>query len=291
MTNFKGTGVALITPFNNDNTIDYLSIDKLLNHVINGGVNYIVLLGTTGESVTLSLKEKNEIINFSKKIINNRIPILVGIGGNNTNSILQEIEILDLNGVSGILSVSPYYNKPTQEGIYNHYRLISEHSKLPIILYNVPSRTGSNISSDTVLKLAHSYNNIVGIKEASGDMNQIMTILKEKPNKFDVISGDDALTLPMIYLGSCGVISVIGQAAPSMFSKMVNHALNMDILEANKIHNKIFDYYSPLFEEGNPVGIKALLKNIGLCKNNVRSPLVKASNKLIKKLNSLEKIY
>ena len=287
MNKIQGTGVALITPFQKDKTIDYKGLEKLIYYVIKGGVDYIVLMGTTGENTALTLQEKTEIINFCKKTIKNKLPIVLGIGGNNTLKIIEEIKNTSFNGISAILSVSPYYNKPSQSGIYDHYKLISEHSPLPIIMYNVPSRTGNNILAKTTISLANDCNNIIGIKEASGDINQIMKIINEKPKNFMVISGDDNLTLPMIYLGAKGVISVIGQLYPKEYSKMVNYALKRNILQANKLHYNLYKYYEPLYEEGNPTGIKAALEIIGICKKHVRAPLTHASNKIIRKLKNL----
>lgn len=286
MKEIKGSGVALITCFNNDLSIDYDSMDKLLSHVITGGVDYLVLLGTTGESVTLSKKEKNEIVTYVRRKYT-EIPIVIGIGGNSTSNILQEIRETDFEGIDAILSVSPYYNKPTQEGIYNHYKMISKLSPKPIILYNVPSRTGSNISSQTTLRLAHDFENIVAIKEASGNLDQIMSILKNKPDSFTVLSGDDSLTLPMIYMGAKGVISVIGQLFPQEYTKMVHEALNNNIYKANSIHYNLYQLYGPLYAEGNPVGIKAALNALDICNLVVRPPLINASKKIIDQFETL----
>lgn len=286
MKEIQGSGVALITCFNNDLSIDYDSMDKLLSHVISGGVDYLVLLGTTGESVTLSKKEKNEIVTFVRRKYTD-IPIVIGIGGNNTNNIIQEIKETDFEGVNAILSISPYYNKPSQEGIYNHYKMISKASPKPIILYNVPSRTGSNISSQTTLRLAHDFENIVAIKEASGDLDQIMSIIKDKPDNFSVLSGDDSLTLPMIYMGARGVISVIGQLLPNEYTKMVQEALNNNIDKANSMHYNLYNFYEPLYNEGNPVGIKAALNAIDICSLKVRPPLIQASKKITDQFKSL----
>tara|TARA_B100000674_G_C37871084_1_gene929522 strand:- start:493 stop:1365 length:873 start_codon:yes stop_codon:yes gene_type:complete len=286
MKEIKGSGVALVTCFNNDLSIDYDSMDKLLSHVITGGVDYLVLLGTTGESVTLSKKEKNEIVTFVRRKYK-EIPIVIGIGGNSTSNILQEIKETDFEGIDAILSVSPYYNKPTQEGIYNHYKMISKLSPKPLILYNVPSRTGSNISSQTTLRLAHDFENIVAIKEASGNLDQIMSILKDKPDNFTVLSGDDSLTLPMIYMGAKGVISVIGQLFPQEYTNMVHEALNNNIYKANSIHYKLYQLYGPLYVEGNPVGIKAALNTLDICNLVVRPPLINASKEIVDQFESL----
>ena len=288
MIKLRGTGVALVTPFNNDLSIDYEALEKLINYQIAGNINYIVLMGTTGESVVLSNNEKRDIVNFSKKIINNRVPIVLGVGGNNTLEIVNYLEKNDLSGISAILSVSPSYNKPSQEGIIKHYKIISKSSPVPVIIYNVPGRTASNISAETTLKLANEISNIIGIKEASGDFDQIMTIIKKKPNDFLVISGDDGLTVPMIYMGANGVISVIGQSLPKEFSEMVNKALIGEIKEANKIHYKLHSYYNAIYSEGNPVGIKAHLEHLGICNSFVRPPLVQASEKIKSMLNSIQ---
>ena len=275
-----GTGVALVTPFNSDHSIDFDSLKKLINYVIDGGVEYLVLLGTTAESATLSSSEKIQIVNYCKEINKNRIPIVLGIGRNNTSNVIKQIKMFDLDGIEAILSVCPYYNKPSQMGIYNHYAELAKSSPLPIILYNVPSRTSVNISSDTVLKLANDFKNIVAIKEASGDLEQIMRIIKDKPKDFLVISGDDPLTLPMIYMGGKGVISVLAQSHPKEFSKMVSNGLLGKIDLANKLHYKLFQLYNPLFIEGNPVGIKACLETLGIIKSFVRLPLYEASKEL-----------
>ena len=275
-----GTGVALVTPFNSDHSIDFDALKKLINYVIDGGVEYLVLLGTTAESATLSSSEKIQIVNYCKEINKNRIPIVLGIGGNNTSNVIKQIKMFDLDGIEAILSVCPYYNKPSQMGIYNHYAELAKSSPLPIILYNVPSRTSVNISSDTVLKLANDFKNIVAIKEASGDLEQIMSIIKDKPKDFLVISGDDPLTIPMIYMGGKGVISVLAQSHPKEFSKMVSNGLLGKIDLANKLHYKLFQLYNPLFIEGNPVGIKACLETLGIIKSFVRLPLSEASKEL-----------
>ena len=289
MDKIKGTGVALVTPFNNDKSVDYKGLESLLQHVINGGVDYLVLMGTTGESATLSKGEKNEVVDFCKKINNGRLPIVLGIGGSNTMKVVADIKSADLEGIDAILSVSPAYNKPSQEGIYQHYKMISESCPLPIILYNVPGRTSSNIFAHTTVRLAANFKNIVAIKEASGDMDQIMKILKNKPDDFVVLSGDDGLTLPMIYMGAEGAISVIGQSHPKDFSDMVSLGLLDNRKLANQVHYKLYDFYGPLYSEGNPVGIKACLELLGICKSAVRLPLVQATdtikNDLIKLLN------
>ena len=280
MSNISGTGVALITPFNNDASIDFKSLANLIEHVINGGVDFLVILGTTAETTSLSVDEKKEVINFIIEKNKRRLPLVLGIGGNNTDKVIKEILSTDLSSFAAILSVTPYYNKPSQEGLYSHYKEISQASPIPIILYNVPSRTGVNMSANITLRLANSFSNIIAIKEASGDLKQINQILDEKPASFNVLSGDDALTLEMINSGASGVISVIGQSHPEEFSDMVSAGLDNDKLKANKIHNDLFGLYHFLYSEGNPSGIKALLSLMDLCENNLRLPLVPISNSL-----------
>ena len=287
----SGTGVALVTPFNSDLSIDYNGLAALVNHCVDGNVDFLVVMGTTGESVTLSLEEKNTVLDCVKKANNNRLPIVLGIGGNNTNNVIQSFSSFDLNGVDAILSVSPAYNKPTQEGIYQHFKAVSEKSPLPIILYNVPGRTSSNMTAETTLRLAHDFDNIVAVKEASGDMEQIMEIIAKKPDDFLVLSGDDAITLPIILLGGKGVISVLGQALPNEFSSMVNFAIDGDVKSSNTIHYKILSFVKPLFVEGNPAGVKTLLNILGICQDEVRLPLVKSSKNLRKIISKeLEKL-
>ena len=287
MNKIKGTGVALVTPFNKNGSIDYNSLKNLLNHVITGGVDYLVLLGTTGESVSLSLKEKLDIIKFCIDYNKKRLPIVVGLGGNNTSKVIDEIRNLNFEGIDAILSVSPFYNKPSQEGIYQHFKKISNHSPVPIIIYNVPGRTSSNISANTTIRLASDFNNIIAIKEASGDILQVMDIIRNKPDNFIVLSGDDALTLPMIYLGADGVISVIGQSHPKQFSNMVKYAISGKNKKANLIHFGLYDFLKPIYIEGNPVGIKACLEKLGICKSFVRLPLVEATENVKNKLHHL----
>ena len=287
MDKIKGTGVALVTPFNEDKSVDYKGLENLLNHVIDGGIDYLVLMGTTGESVTLSKGEKVAVVDFCKKINNSRIPVVLGIGGNNTMQVVEDIKSANLDGIDAILSVSPAYNKPSQEGIYQHYKMISGNCPLPIIVYNVPGRTASNISAETTVRLANDFENIVAVKEASGDMDQIMKIIKNKPSDFVVLSGDDGLTLPMIHMGAEGVISVIGQSHPKEFSDMVSFGLSGNQEIANQLHNKLYDFYVPLYAEGNPVGIKACLELLGICKSQVRLPLVEASDVIKNELKSL----
>ena len=287
MNKIKGTGVALVTPFKEDKSVDYKGLENLLNHVIDGGIDYLVLMGTTGESVTLSKGEKVAVVDFCKKINNSRIPVVLGIGGNNTMQVVEDIKSANLDGIDAILSVSPAYNKPSQEGIYQHYKMISGNCPLPIIVYNVPGRTASNISAETTVRLANDFENIVAVKEASGDMDQIMKIIKNKPSDFVVLSGDDGLTLPMIHMGAEGVISVIGQSHPKEYSDMVSFGLSGHKEIANQLHNKLYDFYVPLYAEGNPVGVKACLELLGICKSQVRLPLVEASDAIKNELKSL----
>ena len=287
MERIKGTGVALITPFNADLSVDYIGLENLINHQIDGGINYLVLMGTTGESAVLSKEEKQAVIAFCKKINAGRLPIILGIGGNNTLALVEEIKNTDFTGVDAVLSVSPAYNKPTQEGIYQHYKLISNACPLPIILYNVPGRTASNMEVETTLRLANDFENIVAVKEASGDMDQIMKILKDKPANFVVLSGDDGLTLPMIHMGAEGVISVIGQSHPKEYSDMVSFGMSGNKKIANQLHYKLYDFYEPFYAEGNPTGVKACLELLGICKAVVRPPLVGASDAIKNELKIL----
>jgi 4-hydroxy-tetrahydrodipicolinate synthase len=275
-----GTGVALITPFNEDKTIDYTSLEKLINKVTEGGIDFLVVLGTTGEATSINDSEKNELINFIVKLNNKRLPLVLGLGGNNTNKLINEINNTDLSNFDAILSVTPYYNKPSQKGLYHHYAEISKSSPIPIILYNVPSRTGVNMSPEITIQLANDFKNIISIKEASGDINQIKYILKNKPKNFDVLSGDDGLTLEIIQNGGAGVISVIGQSNPVEFSSLVKFALNGKLSDAKLIHDKLYGLYHYLYSEGNPSGVKAFLSLQGVCKNYLRLPLVPISSKL-----------
>lgn len=291
MEKFKGTGVAIVTPFNEDKSVDYNSLEKLVEHLIANGIDYLVVQGTTGESVTLTKEEKVETLAFIQKVNNGRLPIVLGIGGNCTATVVDAFQSTDLTGVEAILSVSPYYNKPTQEGIYQHYKAIAEISSLPIILYNVPGRTASNILPETTLRLARDFDNIVAVKEASGSLEQCMEIINNKPEGFLVISGDDALTLPMIASGGDGVISVLANAFPKGFSTMVNSALNSDMKEAKKNHYKYFEMIHYLFVEGNPAGVKAALKLLGITGDTVRLPLVNVSDKTFNKIKELIASY
>ena len=286
---FSGTGVAIITPFRNDGSIDFKSLGKLLEHIISNGIDYVVALGTTGESVTLSKDEKQAVISCVIEVVDKRVPIVVGMGGNNTQEIINSIKSADFDNIDAVLSVSPYYNKPSQKGLYQHFKSIASASKVPVIIYNVPGRTGSNISADTTVKLARDVKNIIAIKEASGNIGQIMNIIKNKPEGFRVISGDDALTLPMISIGGAGAISVVANAFPGEFSSMVNYALTGEMKKANELHYKLLDLISALFEEGSPSGIKAALDILKICPNNLRLPLVPVSDNLYKKVGDIIK--
>jgi 4-hydroxy-tetrahydrodipicolinate synthase len=287
MHNFRGTGVAIVTPFKADKSVDYNALERLVNHLIDNGINYLVVQGTTGESVTLTKQEKTETLAFIIKVNNGRLPIVLGIGGNCTQTVVDALKDTDLTGVDGILSVSPYYNKPTQEGIYQHYKGVSEASPLPIILYNVPGRTGSNILPATTLRLANDFSNIVAIKEASGNLEQCMTIIQNKPKDFLVISGDDALLLPFMACGGDGVISVIANAFPKGFSDMTRAALEGDFNTAKELHYKHFEIIHYLFVDGNPAGVKAVLKMLNIAGDDVRLPLVNVTENTLKNLEKL----
>ena len=287
MKKFNGTGVALVTPFKKDGEVDYSALEKLVEFQIQNGVNYLVVQGTTGESVTLTDQEKISVLQFVIEINKERLPIVLGIGGNNTNLVIEQINQFSNYKIDGILSVSPYYNKPSQEGIYAHYKALSKASSLPIILYNVPGRTSSNISPDTTLKLANECENIVAIKEASGDLEQIMQIILNKPDGFLVISGDDALTLPHLAIGGDGVISVVANAFPKRFSTMVSSILKGDLDLAKQKHYELFEIIKYLFADGNPGGIKYVLKLINICEDNMRLPLVNINEKTANKLYEL----
>jgi 4-hydroxy-tetrahydrodipicolinate synthase len=287
----RGTGVAIITPFRKDFSVDFLSLEKLIKHISDNGVDYLVVLGTTGESVTLNKDEKNAILNFVIETNEKKLPIVAGFGGNNTCEIVNSIKHYDFSGIDAILSVAPYYNKPTQKGIYEHYKSIAEVSPVPIILYNVPGRTSVNISAETVIQLANDFKNIIAVKEASGNLEQIMTISKKRPSDFLVISGDDLLTLPLISCGIDGVISVAANAFPSQYSNLVNLALKGKYKDAWEIQQKMLEIFSTLFVEGNPAGVKAALKILGICQDFLRLPLVQVSkltyNKMAKLIEEL----
>jgi 4-hydroxy-tetrahydrodipicolinate synthase len=280
MKKFKGTGVAIVTPFKNDFSIDFAALGRVINHVITGGVNYVVAMGTTGESVTLSKEEKKAIISYVVETVDNRVPIVYGIGGNNTQEVINSIRHADLCGVDGILSVTPYYNKPTQRGLFQHFKEIATCSTIPVIIYNVPGRTSSNLSAETCLELAYACENIVAVKEASGDLSQMMKIIKDKPENFNVISGDDMLTIPVISAGGSGVISVLANAYPSQCTELVNQSLKNNFKAAREIQFRFLEMIELLFTEGNPAGIKDMLCIMNLCHNYVRLPLVPVSRPL-----------
>lgn len=289
---FKGTGVAIVTPFNKDGSIDYKSLNKLVDFIIKGGVEYVVVLGTTGESVTLSKEEKQSVVTHVIENVNRRVPIVLGLGGNNTQEILSAFKkSSDFNNIDAILSVSPYYNKPNQRGIYQHYKAIAEASPLPIILYNVPGRTASNVTADTTIKLATDFKNIIAVKEASGNLEQCMKIVKHRPKDFLVISGDDMLTLPMIASGADGVISVVANAFPKDFSEMTRQILAGNVKEAQKLHYKLTDIIEQLFADGNPAGIKAVLEMLKICSPNVRLPLVNVNKATQNALKEMVEMY
>jgi 4-hydroxy-tetrahydrodipicolinate synthase len=288
---FIGTGVAIITPFKKNFEVDFEALTRVVNHLIKGKVEYIVVLGTTGESATLSKEEKELVIHHIKKVANKRIHLVLGIGGNNTKEIIQNIEQTNLDGFSAILSVSPYYNKPSQEGIYQHYRMMDAYAPLPIILYNVPGRTGSNMTSETTLRLAFDCKNVMAIKEASGNMEQCMRIINGKPKNFHVISGDDNLSLPLIACGASGVISVAANSLPKDFSDMIRFSLKGDYEKARKLHYKIMPITDQLFADGNPGGVKYLMEQMKLIDATVRLPLVKPNKGVQDTLLKLYKQY
>jgi 4-hydroxy-tetrahydrodipicolinate synthase len=275
----KGTGVALVTPFTADGKVDYKGLEKLINFCIEGGVEYLVSLGTTGESVNLTKEEKLEVLNFTVEKNAGRVPVVAGFGGNSTHEVVKDINGYDFKGVDAILSVSPYYNKPTQEGIYQHYKRIAEVAPRPVILYNVPGRTGSNMTAANTLRLAE-LPNIIGMKEASGDFNQCMQLVKNKPKDFLLISGDDNITMGLISYGFDGVISVVGQAFPKIFTEMVRQSLKGDFEKARQLHYKLNDITDMLFAEGNPGGVKFALETLGVCESHLRLPLVGISDAL-----------
>ncbi len=289
--NLKGTGVAMITPFEANGKVDHAALRRLTGFLVDGGVDYLVVMGTTGESVTLSKLEKKEVLQTVHETNAGRIPVVLGVGGNNTAELCEELRHLDTTGISAILSVSPAYNKPTQDGIYAHYKAVSESSPLPIILYNVPGRTGSNMTAATALRLARDFSNIIGIKEASGNVEQCIDILKRRPSDFLVISGDDNLTLALIACGADGVISVVGNAFPKAFSDLVRSALSGDYVIARSLQYRLFDIINMLFAEGNPGGVKCALKELGICEEHMRLPLVPVSDALRQKLTEHVKAF
>ena len=280
MQKFIGTGVALVTPFKEDLSVDYEALKKLVNYNIENGIDYLVINGTTGESGTITNEEKQEIINVIVQTNNKRLPLVLGVGGSNTALVVKELKTRNFSGIDGILSVAPYYSKPTQEGFYQHFKAIATATDLPIILYNVPGRTAKNMDPATTLRLANDFENIVGVKEAGNNTQQYYTLLKDKPLDFSVISGDDDLALGVVLAGGSGVISVIGQAFPKQFSAMIRHGLSGNNNEGYAIHYKMMDIVDLIFEENNPAGIKSVLQELDICRNDVRLPLVKASSAL-----------
>jgi 4-hydroxy-tetrahydrodipicolinate synthase len=291
MNELVGTGVALVTPFKEDLNVDHEALANIVNYNIENGTNYLVICGTTGESVTITKQEKKEIVTTIKEANNGRVPLVLGIGGNNTAQVIKEIKATDLSQITAILSVSPYYSKPTQEGIYQHFKAISEACPIPIILYNVPGRTSKNMSPETTLRLAKDFSNIVAVKEAGNNTQQYLELLKGKPGDFLVISGDDDLALGVVLAGGSGVISVLGQAFPKEFSKMIQLGLEEKTEEAYALHFKFIDITNLIFEENNPAGIKAVLEAKSLCRDSVRLPLVIATQGLKSKINNYLKQF
>ncbi|MBT8260970.1 MAG: 4-hydroxy-tetrahydrodipicolinate synthase [Bacteroidia bacterium] len=286
-----GTGVALVTPFNDDLTVDHEALTNIVNYNIENGTDYLVISGTTGESVTITKQEKYDIIQTIAKANDARLPLVLGIGGNNTAAVIEEIKSTDLSNFTAILSVSPYYSKPTQEGLYQHFKAISEACPIPIILYNVPGRTSKNMEPATTLRLANDFKNIVAVKEAGNNVQQYLELLRDKPKDFHIISGDDDLALGVVLAGGSGVISVIGQALPKAFSKMINFGLEGKQDKAYKLHYSMMNIVNYIFEENNPAGIKSVLSTLGLCKKNVRLPLVEATAALSGKIEDFIKNF
>ena len=286
---FRGLGVALITPFTADGSVDYTALRRLLDYQLGNGIDFLCVLGTTAETPTLTAEEKQNIINLVQEKVKGQVPILLGMGGNNTAAIVQQVKTTDFKGIDGILSVCPYYNKPSQEGLYQHFKAIATACPVPVVLYNVPGRVGVNMTAETTLRLARECENIVAIKEASGNFTQIDDIIKNKPADFDVISGDDGITFPLITLGAAGVISVIGNALPKEFSRMVRLALNGDYNNALTIHHKFTELFKLLFVDGNPAGVKAMLSSMGIIQNELRLPLVPSRISTMEKISSIVK--
>ena len=289
MKSLIGTGVALVTPFNKDFSVDVAALKKIVNYQIDNGISYLVVLGTTAENATLSQEEKELVIQTVIETNKDRLPLVLGVGGNNTYKVVEELKTRDFSKFVAILSVSPYYNKPTQEGIYQHFKAISEASPIPIILYNVPGRTASNMLPVTVIRLANDFKNIIAIKEAAGDIVQAMKIIEHKPNDFLVISGDDMIALPMVLAGGSGVISVIGQGFPKEFSSLIQFGLERKVDQAYELQYQLAESIDLIFEQGNPGGIKEVFKSLGLSSNVVRLPLVNVSEDLAKRLDAITK--
>lgn len=289
MQSLIGTGVALVTPFKKDFSVDVEALKRIVNYQIDNGIDYMVVLGTTGEPATMNKEEKELVIKTVKETNNGRLPLVLGVGGNNTAEVVEELKTRDFTGFTAVLSVSPYYNKPTQEGIYQHFKAIAEASPLPVILYNVPGRTGSNMLPSTVIRLANDFKNVVAIKEAAGDIVQAMKLIQGKPKDFLVISGDDMVTLPMVLAGGAGVISVIAEGFPKEFSKMVRLGLERKVDEAYELHYQIADSIDMIFEQGNPAGVKEIFKVLGLSENTVRLPLVNVNEYLAGRIEQFVK--
>jgi 4-hydroxy-tetrahydrodipicolinate synthase len=285
MNSIIGTGVALVTPFKKDFSVDVEALARIVNYQIDNGINYLVVLGTTAENATLTQEEKELVINTVVATNKGRLPLVLGVGGNNTHKIIEELQTRNFSDFVAILSVSPYYNKPTQEGIYQHFKAIANASPVPVILYNVPGRTGSNMLPSTVLRLANEFKNVVAIKEAAGDIVQAMSIIKDKPKDFHVISGDDMIALPMVLAGGSGVISVIGQGFPKQFSDLIQFGLDRKVDEAFELHYKLADSIDMIFEQGNPGGIKEVLKSLGISDNCMRLPLVNVNSDLANRID------
>ena len=286
---FHGLGIALITPFKEDFSIDYEALVNLVNYHLDNGADFFCILATTGEAPCLSREEKNELTAVVKRVVNGRVPILKYCGGNNTAAVVEEIKTTDWSGIDGILSICPYYNKPSQEGLYQHFKAIAKASPLPIVLYNVPGRVGVNMTAETTVRIASEFTNVVAIKEASGNLEQVDEIIKNKPKHFEVISGDDALTFPMIASGAVGVISVIGNALPKEFSRMIRLEFKGEYEPARKIHHQFAELYKLLFVDGNPAGCKALLNDMGMIENVLRLPLVPTRIETKQKMNEILK--
>jgi len=284
---FKGLGIALVTPFKTDGSIDYEALKRLIEYQTDNGADFLCILGTTSESPCLDYEERAEIKRFVVEANQGRLPVLMGCGGNNTRAVVKELQSFDLRGVDGILSVCPYYNKPSQEGLYRHFKMIADNCPLPVVLYNVPGRTGINMKSETTIRLATNCKNIIAVKEAGGSLEQVDEIIKNKPAHFDVLSGDDALTFPMIASGAAGVISVIGNALPREFSRMIRLEFNGEYEPARKIHHRFTELYSLLFVDGNPAGVKALLHEMGFIENELRLPLVPTRVATVQKMAAI----
>jgi 4-hydroxy-tetrahydrodipicolinate synthase len=286
---FTGTGVAIVTPFNADGTVDWNGFRNVINHIINGKCEYIVVLGTTGESATVHGAEKQQVFSFAAEVNAGRVGLIAGIGGNDTHEVLQGFKTFQLDGYDAILTVGPYYNKPNQEGIYQHYKMVNDHAPLPVMMYNVPGRTGQNITADTQLRIAHDCKNIFATKEASGNFDQVMQIIKYRPANFMVISGDDGITLPLMACGADGVVSVLANAYPAQFAEMTRLCLAGRYAEAKTIHYQFTDIITSLFAEGSPSGVKAYLSEMGLCGNYFRLPVVGVSAAMHEKIRALMK--